>query len=220
MPWEIFRLANLTEDGRPVDIYSKSGGIPGYEAYILLLPDYQIGATLLVSGKDTSVATSVLLDTLVSNLVPSLDALTKDQAKREYAGSYSVGTGVNVSASSNASLELKVDSGPGLKIAEWVNNGESILHTLAVQQGLEDEGELDARLYPIGDEDRWRLGLESKRKTRGIPSLISEACHNWFLVDHMRYARKPVDEFVFEFENGRVQSVCNTGIRSCLSKQA
>lgn len=53
-PWEIFRLAHLTPDGRPIDVYTKSGSMPGWASYVFLVPEYNIGGTIMVAAVDAN----------------------------------------------------------------------------------------------------------------------------------------------------------------------
>lgn len=217
MPWEIFRLSNLTTDGRPIDMYTKSGDLPGYSAYIVLLPDYKVGATIMVSGEKAYAASVSLLDIVTTTLVPALDKLARDQAKKLYAGRY-VKRGDGTANSSNASLSLVIDDGPGIKVEEWTNNGKSILDTVASNHGT-TASKLDARLYPIGSENRWRLASETVDSVDGYPSMPSRACKAWFQVDQLRYATLPVDEFDFVMEDRAVVGVRNLGLRAELEKK-
>lgn len=213
MPWEIFRLSGLTMDKRPVDVYTKSGDIPGYSAEIMLFPDYGVGATIMVSGEDAYTPTVDLMDTVSATLIPIMDKLAREQANETYSGTYTSGSG-----NATASLTIQVDDGPGLKIREWTNLNKSILETLGGYKGI-PLWELDARIYPIGQDNRWRLQLEHVRDHVGkIPSLPSQLCRPWFQVDQFRYAGYAIDEFTFVVEDGAVKSVCNQGLRAMLRK--
>jgi hypothetical protein len=56
MPWEIFRLTHLTLQPRPIDVYAKSGSLPGYAAYVALVPGYEVGITVNTAGDGSSEA--------------------------------------------------------------------------------------------------------------------------------------------------------------------
>ncbi|UNI20476.1 hypothetical protein JDV02_006557 [Purpureocillium takamizusanense] len=209
-PWEIFRLAHLTPDNRPIDVYTKSGSMPGWTSYIFLIPDYEIGGTIMVAAEEASNPSMNLLDVVTEAVVHAADALARGQAEKAYAGRY-VGNG------NSSSLELVVDSGPGLRIKSWTLAGKSILAALADQKGIEP-CELDARIYPI-EHGRWRVAQETVGASSPTPSKPSEACSNWLAVDSSRYGSFPVDEFDFEVsQDGVVKSVSNTGLRSTLVK--
>ncbi|KAJ6444019.1 beta-lactamase [Purpureocillium lavendulum] len=210
-PWEIFRLPGLTPDGRPIDVYTKSGSMPGLASYIFIIPDYNIGGTIAVAGTDANSPAFDLLDAVTEAVVREADGLARKQAEKTYAGRY---TGSN-----SSSLELVVDKGPGLRIKSWTRTGKSILAVLADQKGA-DTNQLDARIYPIGEDGRWRMVLEKVGKKSATPSRPSEACANWFNYDTWRYAGLPVDEFDFDVsEQGVVRSISNPGLRSTMAKK-
>ncbi|SPO01739.1 uncharacterized protein DNG_04412 [Cephalotrichum gorgonifer] len=219
MPWEIYRLSHLTPDGRPIEVYTKSGGIPGYSSMALLLPEYDMAASILVSfeaGSDPSVD---LTDIVLASLIPSLDSLSREQAEKAYAGLYlDAGHGTNGANTTDATLSLVIDDGPGLKITEWTNYGKSILDVLAGDKNTTVEG-LDARLYPIGDKNRWRMVVEKLVSENEDSSLPGGMCMAWFRVDQMRYASLSFEEFHFQMDGGVVMGVENRGMRQRLTKR-
>ncbi|CAH0035146.1 unnamed protein product [Clonostachys rhizophaga] len=209
MPWEIFRLSNLTPDNRPIDLYTKSGGIFGYETNMVLIPEFNVGISVLAAGDDAGDGLMGLLDIVIPATVSSLDQLARQQAKETYAGNYQSANGTD------AILSLDVDDGPGLKITQWTNRGKSMLEFLASREGT-NVMDLDARLYPVGEGQRWRLALE--RTERVNPSVFSDACITWLRVDQMRYAKQPVDEFTFDIKGGAIIGLKNSGLRAKLVK--
>jgi hypothetical protein len=215
MPWEIVRLTNLTRDNRPIDIYTKSGGFGGYSVNMIVIPDYNVGAAVLVAGEQPYDAVLALLDLVTAAMVSSLDSLARDQAQSLYAGDYVGEEAHNATTKPESRLSLAVDNGPGLKITAWSNAGKSILDILASMEGT-TTSRLDARLYPIGDGDRWRLSLETLSSGPADPSRFSHSCTKWLGVDGMRYAKLPVDEFRFHIQDGVVKSVENLGLRAKL----
>lgn len=218
-PWEIFRLSHLTPDNRPVDIYTKSGSLPGYASYLVLIPEFNIGGAINVSGDDGDDVAFDLLDAVTSVVVPALDSLAKSQAKEIYSGKYTAPCdGLNCTNTAKSSLELVVDSGPGLHVASWVNNGKSVLDVLARNKGVKTI-DIEARLYPVNDGNRWRLAVERKHHAGDTIRRPSEACSMWFQIDKMRYASLPVDEFVFRLDEGNAIGVTNAGLRANLTKQ-
>lgn len=50
MPWEIFRTEKiLPSTRRPVTFFTKSGGYDGYTSLVIVLPEHDIGITILVA---------------------------------------------------------------------------------------------------------------------------------------------------------------------------
>jgi hypothetical protein len=68
-PWEIYRKevpANTIIDaGRIVDTYSKSGDVGAYSTFIGLVPDYNIGVTVLAAGDAPQSSVYAIRDLLV-----------------------------------------------------------------------------------------------------------------------------------------------------------
>ncbi|GAB1315591.1 hypothetical protein MFIFM68171_05801 [Madurella fahalii] len=216
MPWEIFRLTHLTPQPRSVDIYTKSGSLPGYAAYVALLPEYDVGMTVNTAGDDSSeTAAKWLLDTSVEALIPALEELARTQARIRYAGRYESATNDGTSNSS-MSLVLDIDDGPGLRVMEWTKGGKSVLDAIAAIVGINDDATiLDVRAYPVGEDNRWRLVFETRRQNEeGRRSMFDLACETWFQVDNYRYAGLPIDELLFVVaDDGVVEGVRSLGLR-------
>ena len=213
-PWEIYRPFFLTSEPRPIDHYTKEGDLPqkGYAATVIIVPEYEIGTTILVAGNDAYDASIILFNTIQGFLIPVLEAEARSQAALKYAGKYTSNC-----TESGSELELVIDSGPGLKITEWKNLGKDML--LAFDSVLFGGNgmRLDARIYPIGVDERWRVTFEEESEADEV-TLTSTACRTWEQVDQFRYAGLPTDEFDFEVRNGSVVSVMIPDLRAELLK--
>ncbi|KAF4464344.1 hypothetical protein FALBO_8820 [Fusarium albosuccineum] len=207
MPWEIFRVTLQTAD-RPIDVYTKSGNLPSYAAYVVLIPEYNVGITINAAGPDSYIASRTLLEVAVEKAVQGLENLARTQARVKYAGRYTT--------SNDSTLVLDVDQGPGLKIQEWTNNGKSILKAWKELRGGDAAG-VDARIYPVGDNDRWRVAFEAI-PARGKKGPFKDACETWFSVDQFRYQGLPVDEIIFDIGNGKVEGLSIPGLRQSLER--
>ncbi|KAM0418886.1 hypothetical protein ACHAPT_012151 [Fusarium lateritium] len=208
MPWEIYRTTSLTPLPRPVDVYTKSGNVGVYAAYIALIPEYDVGFTINAAGADAYITSRALLDTLTTVTVQNLDQLARSQAQDRYTGRYS-GKG--------DSLVLVVDEGPGIKIQQWICNGDSVLE--AWQQLRGGDGRVDARIYPVGRDNRWRVVFQAVAdKAKASP--FGDACDSWFKVDQFRYQGLPVDEIDFTIEASRVKGLSVPGLRQTLAKSS
>ncbi|KAF1355700.1 beta-lactamase/transpeptidase-like protein [Lizonia empirigonia] len=49
-PWEIYRAALNAERNRVIDLYTKSGNLPGYGANLVLIPDFDVGFVVMMAG--------------------------------------------------------------------------------------------------------------------------------------------------------------------------
>ena len=217
-PWEIYRLSHITPDNRVIDVCTKSGSMPGYAAYLVFLPDYNVAGTITVAGDEGDNTATDLLDKLTVSAIAAMESLARNQAKDLYAGRYTGPcSGLACDPKAKSSLELAVDDGPGLLVKSWINNGKSMLDVLAGNKGVKPE-DIDVRLYPIGEGDRWRMAVEKLNARPKSIRMPSEACTNWLVIDEKRYASYPYDEFQFVAKGGKVVRVKNPGLRSNLSK--
>lgn len=200
MPWEIFRPTVLPLDTRPVDLYTKSGNFPGYAAQLVIIPEYEISIVLLAAGENSYEAVDYLLDLVSTAAILEAEAAAKAGAQATYAGTFNAESG-NIS---DAQMVLVIDDGPGVKISNWTNLGADMLQTFAgVMFELETNDSLDARLYPTGQNDVWRVVFEDISERHNDRPVTGPACRNWMAVDNFRYGMLPVDEVRFTLENSR-----------------
>ncbi|KAF4455122.1 beta-lactamase/transpeptidase-like protein [Fusarium austroafricanum] len=207
MPWEVFRTVSLTPLPRPVDVFTKSGNFGTYAAYIALIPEYDVGFTINAAGVDSYIASLALLHQVTAKTIPIMEQLARSQARSRYAGRY---------LGNSSSLVLSVDEGPGLSIKEWTSNGKSILKAWDQLQG-DGTGRNDARIYPIGNDERWRVTFETNSDEEST-SPFDNSCHTWFQVDQFRYQRLPVDEVDFIVAGGKVKGLVVPGLKQDLTK--
>ncbi|KAF4962849.1 hypothetical protein FSARC_9092 [Fusarium sarcochroum] len=205
-PWEIFRLNNVTKDGRIIDLYTKAGDITTYHSLLVLIPDYNLTVTLLDAGPITEVSggtLQILLSEIVKELLPAVEEAGKDEAEKMYAGTYS-------DASSNSSLTLSMDDEPGFHITNWTVRGVDIASTY-LSFGLPPvfpalPGQVRFRLYPTGlnsdAETSWRMMYlvgteEENEKTNSLFAWPDATCNTWASLDRIVYQLLSHDHFVF-----------------------
>lgn len=210
---------SLTRLPRAVDHYTKSGDMPGFSSsYLVLVPEYGLGVTILGAGTDASTIVPLLLDTVQAALIPALDDLARIQATNTYTGDYLAG-GTN----SSASISLIIDDGPGLKVSAWTNNGIDMLRSFdIVMLGSQPDNPVpaDVRLYPLGVDNRWRVGfLKQHGDEEKHGALRGSACMQWMEVDSVRYGKAPLDEVRFRVDNnGEVKELDIPGLRATLDR--
>jgi len=148
MPWEIFRLTHLAPQPRPIDVYTKSGSLPGYAAYVDLVPEYKVGITVDAAGDDSSqTAAQWLLDAAMEAIVPALEEEARAQARDRYVRRYGSAETSKLASSSDMSIVAIV------AITSADADGEVAA--------------LDVRAYPVGEDHRWRLVFETPRREGG-----------------------------------------------------
>ncbi|KAL9117447.1 MAG: hypothetical protein Q9187_006016 [Circinaria calcarea] len=219
--WEIIRSASLTPDNRVIDLYTKSGDIGLYHSLMVLVPDFDIALTILTAGDGDAVLT--LAAAVLEQFLPLVDGVAKSQTEALYGGKYS---SPRASNSSQSSITLKVDAGPGLPVTQWLSDGNDLLAQFSSFVGAEGNTP-DMRLYPTGlitkTERAFRAVIRafptSGTGAAGESGLLSDPCITWFSIDGLRYGLIAVDDFVFTVaEGGKVTAVEPRVVRQTLMK--
>lgn len=194
MPWGILRPNNLKRASgtRPLEIYSMLGGFPNYGAYVAIIPEYRIGIAVNYAGPGDDPVSRTILDLAVQHVIPVFDDLARAQAEQKYVGSYSSGE-----EGSGSSLVLTLDNGPGLKVVEWTSEGVPVSEAwLALFGGSIGMVDVDMRIYPVGEGERWQVGFEGIPE-RKVPGIFETSCDGWFAFNAFRYAGLPGDMIHF-----------------------
>lgn len=230
-----------------MDFYTKNGGLGLYGSLMVLIPDYDLGLTVLVAG-DTSIL-NPLAEATIKTLLPAIDKIGRAQAVARYAGLYESATPLN------SSIRLTVDDGPGLKISRWISNGSDILQEYASffhPSGTETDNLIvDARLYPTGLTDSSQMpngsSVVQRAAFRAVFQVLPAArqsqstsghgkgdnsnssgevfflndCGSWSGLDGLVYGSNALDEFIFHFDQlggDVVVSLEARGLRADLRK--
>jgi hypothetical protein len=180
-----------------------------------LIPEYEVGTTILVACEDSSDAVEDLFDLVMAQLIPILESETRKQAELKYAGKY---VSTSYSTKGTSSMEIVLDDGPGLKICSWIDDDEDMLFAFSKVAGLGSDSNSDARIHPVGVGDRWRIVIEGVCGQRGKIIVLSEACRSWDGVVRFRYGGRLTDELDFDIQGDKVIGVSYPGLRLSLVK--
>ncbi|EPS35832.1 hypothetical protein H072_10746 [Dactylellina haptotyla CBS 200.50] len=232
-PWEIGRTTSLTSDGRVIDVYTKNGGLGGYNTLFLLLPDYDLVLSLVMGGESSSLGIElVIASQVLTNLVPAIEAAGKADAIQQFAGQY-------IDKASNSSISLKVDDGPGLLVQSWYSLGKDVLASYADIVANSPGGAFSAgsaqeylsiRLYPTGLQEgkiaSWRAVYDStapdsvKDQSAGL-FIIQGLCQTWSSLDNVVYGLRALDHFIFETNgSGSATAITPTAFGHKLTRKA
>jgi hypothetical protein len=233
-PWEIYRVPGVTQDGRVIELYTKSGAIGLYTSSLVLIPDYNIGLTLLVAGPSSPLL--LLMEEALGTFIPAIEQVGKKQAAARYTGVYDDPSS-GLSNSSTALVEISVDQGPGLVVSRWISNNTDVLKGGQDLLGL-TSGYIDMRLYPTGLKNevgrqktvsyRAVSQLRPSNDTAGesttdqtsISKAFADACPTWSGLDLSVYGLIGVDDFVFRTDSlGDVKSIEPRVTRKALQKR-
>jgi len=232
IPWGLRRL-RLPGDNphRTVTAFTKAGGVGDYSAFLSLLPEWNIGITVMAAGSNTGGYGFTLADSFGAIMLPAFVAAAREEALAVYGGTYSVAD----SSTLNSSLTVTADPNrPGLGLGYWVSNSTNMLPVSLVLQS----GQLDAitknssipsvRLYysgletikPNGNiEQSWKAVFEDISFPSNQGYGFSTDCGNWITYTGVTYTGLPLDTFIFEMTPDRkVVSVRNLALMSTLKK--
>jgi hypothetical protein len=212
------------ENGKhTVDAYNKAGRIEYYSALLNLLPNYDVGFSVVIAGPNIPGNTNFnLADILGAQIVPALEAAAREQAQAKFSGQYSDLAG-------NSSLRLTTQSDrPGLGIENWISNGTD-MQTIAVVLAAGYTGvQRSIRLYPTGLETVRADGSKKVAFTAtfedvGLPartnSMFSTDCGSGVTLTSVTYGSQALDQFVFEVDGaGKVVSIESPALRSVMKK--
>lgn len=199
MPWEIFRTEHLLKDtAKPVTFVTKSGGVPGYTSNIIMVPEYDLGITILVAGKGKLL--DEIRDVVSRQLIPIVELLAQSQMHAKYAGTYTAAKKTGL----DSSLELSHSPTEGLYVSILISNGtdvmEALLPFMAGPGGDFDFADWRLQLVPtllFADPEKqageiWRALLVPQKRNGGV---WDDFCNNMY--DSGVYAGKKLNELVF-----------------------
>lgn len=205
-PWEICRANNLTVDGRIIDVYTRVGDIPDYNALFVVIPDYGLSISVLSAGPESNLDTQLYIATRVLQpLVRSFEAAGKAEARLKYAGTYE-------NLQTNSSIELRIDDQSGLHVKTWIMNGHDVLEDYASISSFgalsSSSSYLSVRMFPTGLESRnhstWRavystLEPSAVQAQENAVFFLQSGCRSWETIDNLVYGYNAFDDFVFGF---------------------
>ncbi|KAI1757644.1 beta-lactamase/transpeptidase-like protein [Xylaria castorea] len=130
--WEIYRYTDKVT-GHITDLYTKLGDSGNYASYIVVVPDYDFGFSVMVTSgiataAERSAATHLLADLISETILPALRDQAAAETKCNYEGTYT-GMGQNTSTLTLA-YNQTAGAGFGLTLTSLVNNGHDLLSLL------------------------------------------------------------------------------------------
>jgi hypothetical protein len=192
-PWEIIRAP-----GNPVSwAYTKGGGIGLYSSVLVLIPELDIGMTVLAAGNNLSYQTSNAAEIVVTNFLLAIWDQAVNETSTVYAGTYA-------DDASNSTITVETTSdGEGLHVSQFIVGGQDMI--AVVGQIISVLPTL--RLYPMGLSTTGVNGTTvSWRAIFDTPAPYSSGsftsnCVDWTLLDVATYGGIGLDEFLFVLDN-------------------
>ncbi|KAI5861567.1 beta-lactamase/transpeptidase-like protein [Durotheca rogersii] len=224
MPWGARRI-NLEDTYRWTTAFNKAGNIGNYSALLALLPDFDIGISILVAGKLPGNVGFGLADVIGGPLLPAIEQAARAEAGAQYSGHY-----VAADAGVNSSMTIETDALPGLSISQWFSNGTDFAWIATVLQNQYYPVRPRIRLYPSGlagpgaDGRGTRVAFKAMFEDADGPRLdgrmFSTECGTWVSIESVIYGSAAVDGLIFNVDpDGRVVSVTSPALRVTLNKE-
>ena len=203
MPWEIYRASKLTADNHSIDLVTKGGDLPGYHSIIALIPELNIGLTILTAG-DTG-AVFELRDKLIPAIVRAVEELLRASIKGECEGLY-VPLVFEPPLDTQDGVQINV-SGSGVHVVAWRQESTDFLQQYSRLKGMPDDpSQWTAKLVPTnqrqckhnGDEygclEFWRLTGVPVQSPEDSANVFNDVCETD--VDYLAYGGLSLEEFV------------------------
>ncbi|KAK2848511.1 hypothetical protein FQN49_005655 [Arthroderma sp. PD_2] len=217
-PWVIYSSGDYP-DTSLIDVYTALSSIGLYSSYIGLVPDFNVGFTILAADSASSPDLNPHTGLIGDALLPALTKIATLQANANFGGTYS-------SSTLNSSITVSADSSPGLFIDSWISNAIDFRQTLAALNGIEKADSLSIRLYPthlISKRDSlsrqaFRAVFQDKDE---LADQETPTCVSWLNVDNFKYKGASLDQFIFEVDpHGKALGVEIPALQTVLEKQA
>lgn len=223
-PWEIARMNVPIEPGsnntRVVDLYTKNGGLGGYNAWLFLSPDHEMGIAVLVAsisgGEAGSPTLFAMSELALATWIPAAEAAAREAAAANYVGTFRSEDGLN----SSLSLEVVPDY-QGVRITQLIYNGTDILQFLS-----DVAGRAGGSLQYMSLQDDGRLAFRAIWQTRKVQyppnAVLTRECNfKWSDVDTLVYGNVGLDEFIISVDSGsgKATGVEMPALRTSFSKR-
>lgn len=177
-----------------------------YSNNMILLPEFDIGISILTAGPSGSIAgatSRTLSDIVTTAFMPAFEQGAKEEAASVYAGVYT-------DAETNSTITLDVlEDEPGLKVSEWSFGGIDVFPLLS--QAMRSPYPVNIQMYPTGlnspdgKQVAWRAILEVQRPKGS--GLFSSFCSTWFSAEGVVYGGQSIGEFIFKVNDSTAEEL-------------
>lgn len=223
-PWEIYRYEHK-DAGIITDIYTKLGDSGSYCGILVLVPDFDIGFSILGASNGTvhTQAVQLVADTLTNSLMPSLLNQARQETLSNLAGTYK-SKDKKLNTTLTVSVPPSSKSAPGLIITEWISNSTDLKAQLAntlIQQvprlpppvANPNLVRLVPTIQDIEGSGKIAFQMETVDPTGPVQGHLFEKMYSagdWVAtIDQLIYHDVPINEFVFNVDKktGKARSV-------------
>ena len=190
---------------------------------IILVPDLDIGFTVLTAGGMVSNDVDLLSVLLTDILVPAAEEAAREEARNTYAGTYTLASANKSQSKSTAidQLMITVDQGSGLIISNWTYNSTDAAALVAEIALGSTDILFEIRLWPTTlkstgpskqTKTSWRAVVQALPI---VDHVFLGKCISWFQIDQLSYGGVALDEFEFVVDgNGKAVEVSPRAFRT------
>lgn len=200
--WEILRYTH-PDTLAVTDLYTKLGDSGFNGGAVVLIPDYDAGFTCLVASSDVgrSDYQRLLLDTVIREWLPALEAEAAAEAQAGFAGTYEP---EDETLKSTLTLTVEPSIG-GLWVSNWISNSSDVLENQAAI--FRSRGGL--RFLPtICDVDNSKYAFRIRGGANrtfdeildSIGSFTGTGQDDWVSTGQFAYAADPLDLAIFDLD--------------------
>ncbi|KAI0967244.1 beta-lactamase/transpeptidase-like protein [Xylaria arbuscula] len=224
-PWGARRINVAGQPYRWITAFNKAGRISDYSSVLAIIPDYDIGISVLLAGDLPANANFNLLDIVGGPLIPAIEEAARAEAGAIYNGHYAFTNLTQL----NSSMTIETDDQPGLKVSQWISNGTDFAYISTVLQNGYLPLTPRIRLYPTGLEGQSSSGgkrvvFKAVFEDADAPSqaavMFSTDCATWINVASVIYGSAAMDELIFDMDaTGKVNSITSPSLRVTLDKK-
>ncbi|KAI3320158.1 beta-lactamase/transpeptidase-like protein [Xylariaceae sp. AK1471] len=225
VPWGARRINVAGQPYRWITAFNKAGRISDYSSVLAIIPDYDIGISVLLAGELPGNANFNLLDIIGEVLIPAVEEAARAEAGALYSGHYAFAN----TSQLNSSMTIKTDDQPGLSVSQWISNGTDFAWVSTVLQNGYSPLTPRIRLYPSGLEAEgpdgskrvvFKAVFEDADVASKATAMFSTDCATWINVESVIYGSAAMDELIFNVDaNGKVTSISSPSLRITLDKQ-
>ncbi|KAI1426659.1 beta-lactamase/transpeptidase-like protein [Xylaria sp. FL1777] len=224
-PWGARRINVAGQPYRWITAFNKAGRIGDYSSVLAIIPDYDIGISVLLAGELPANANFNLLDIIGEVLIPAVEEAARAEAGATFSGHY---TFANVTQL-NSSMTIQTDDQPGLNVVQWISNGTDFALISTVLQNGYFPVKPRIRLYPTGLEGQnpnggkrvvFKAVFEDADAPSKAAAMFSTDCATWINVASVIYGSAAMDELIFDMDSkGKVTSITSPSLRVTLDKK-
>ena len=219
-PWGIRRI--LLDENNPYNLitsYNKGGSIGNYASALCLMPELDIGFTVLIAGDKT--IDSLSLANVLGTILPAMEETAKSEAGTLYSGTYG-------NATSNITIAVDDTRTAGMALVSWYSKGvDMVAVSSELVTGLVNIT-MTGTLYPtdlqvVNSDGSKQVTFKCIWEDGGIittDTMFDANCGTWIGPTGWVYGAQALDEFVFTISaSGKVTSVLNSAVRDTLTKK-